>query len=174
MRHLKSGRKLGMSPTHRKAMFRNMVTSLMLHGRIRTTESRAKELRRIADKLITLGKRVPPSELSSLQGDELVAARAQRVHAIRQARRWVNDRDALDKIFNEYAERFEGRAGGYTRLAKLGFRPGDNAPMNIVELVPSAPASDDDEPVEDEAPVVETADELDEIEAIAAGAGTEE
>jgi large subunit ribosomal protein L17 len=173
MRHLKSGRKLGMNSTHRKAMFRNMVTSLMLHGRIRTTETRAKELRRIADKLITLGKRVPPSQLSALQGEELVAARARRVHAIRQARRWVNDRDALDKIFNEYAERFEGRAGGYTRLAKLGYRPGDNAPMNIVELVPNQAQADEPEQVTE--PVVEEpVDELDEIEAIAAKQGVEE
>ena len=173
MRHLKSGRKLGMNSTHRKAMFRNMVTSLMLHGRIRTTETRAKELRRIADKLITLGKRVPPSQLAALQGEELVAARARRVHAIRQARRWVNDRDALDKIFNEYAERFEGRAGGYTRLAKLGYRPGDNAPMNIVELVTAEVQADEPEQVAE--PVVEeSADELDEIEELAAKAEGEE
>jgi large subunit ribosomal protein L17 len=165
MRHLKSGRKLGMNQSHRKAMFRNMVTSLMIHGRIRTTETRAKELRRIADKVITLGKRVPPSELAKLDGEELAAARARRVHAIRQARRWVNDRDALDKIFNEYAERYEGRQGGYTRLAKIGFRTGDNAPMNLVELVPAA----NDEAVEE--PVV--SDELDEIEAIAEEAGEE-
>jgi large subunit ribosomal protein L17 len=169
MRHLKSGRKLGMNSTHRKAMFRNMVTSLMLHGRIRTTETRAKELRRIADKLITLGKRVPPSQLAALQGDELAAARAQRVHAIRQARRWVNDRDALDKIFNEYAERFEGRQGGYTRLAKLGFRTGDNAPMNIVELVSDSVDVEESEP-EIEPVVEKSADELDEVEALAAEA----
>ncbi len=185
MRHLKSGRKLGMNSTHRKAMFRNMVTSLMIHGRIRTTETRAKELRRIADKLITLGKRVPPSRLASLQGDDLVTARAQRVHAIRQVRRWVNDRDAIDKIFNEYAERFEAREGGYTRLAKLGYRPGDNAPMNIVELIPAASSVDDqDVELEQETPKVEAepeaevvpaaADELDEIEALAAQAEGEE
>jgi len=181
MRHLKSGRKLGMNSTHRKAMFRNMVTSLMIHGRIRTTEPRAKELRRIADKLITLGKRVPPGDLARLEGDELAAARARRVHAIRQARRWVNDRDALDKIFNEYAERFESRAGGYTRLAKLGFRPGDNAPMNIVELIPSADEVVEQEPVEavpvqeDEPAAVEKAsDELDEVEALAAKAEDDE
>lgn len=173
MRHLKSGRKLGMNSTHRKAMFRNMVTSLMLHGRIRTTETRAKELRRIADKLITLGKRVPPSELAKLEGEELAAARVRRVHAIRQARRWINDRVALDKVFNEYAERFEAREGGYTRLAKLGFRPGDNAPMNIVELVPAAGDAieqDEDEQIVSE-PAVESAatDDLDEVEAIAAG-----
>ncbi len=164
MRHLKSGRKLGMSPTHRKAMFRNMVTSLMLHGQIRTTETRAKELRRIADKLITLGKRVPPSALASLDGDDLAKARAKRVHAIRQVRRWVNDREALDKVFNEYAERFEARPGGYTRLAKLGYRTGDNAPMNVVSLMPADTA--DEAPVKDDA----GADALDEVEALASQA----
>ena len=152
MRHLKSGRKLGMSPTHRKAMFRNMVTSLMLHGQIRTTETRAKELRRIADKLITLGKRVPPSALASLDGDDLAKARAKRVHAIRQVRRWVNDREALDKVFNEYAERFEARPGGYT------------APMNVVSLMPADTA--DEAPVKDDA----GADALDEVEALASQA----
>jgi large subunit ribosomal protein L17 len=135
MRHLNARRKLGMDSTERMSMFRNMVTSLMLHGRIRTTEPRAKELRSIADRLITLGKRVPPSALLALTGDDLAQARARRVHAIRQVRRWVHDRSALEKVFNEYAERYKDRAGGYTRLSKIGFRPGDNAPMNVVELV---------------------------------------
>jgi large subunit ribosomal protein L17 len=138
MRHLKAGRKLNVSGSHRTAMFRNMVTSLMLHGRIRTTEARAKEVRRIADRVIGLGKRVPPSALESLKGDDLAAARAQRVHAIRLARKWVNDRDALDKIFNEYSERYQARAGGYTRVYKLGRRNGDNAKMSLLELVEEA------------------------------------
>jgi len=138
MRHLKSGRKLNVSSSHRIAMFRNMVTSLMLHGRIRTTEAKAKEVRRIADRVISLGKRVPPSSLESLTGDDLAAARAQRVHAIRLARRWVNDRDALDKIFNEYSERYSARPGGYTRVYKLGRRNGDNAAMSLLELVEEA------------------------------------
>jgi len=135
MRHLNARRKLGMDSTERMSMFRNMVTSLMLHGKIRTTETRAKELRRIADRLITLGKRVPPSSLLALTGDDLAQAKARRVHAIRQVRRWVHDRSALDKVFNEYAERYKDREGGYTRLSKIGSRPGDNAPMNVVELV---------------------------------------
>jgi large subunit ribosomal protein L17 len=138
MRHLKSGRKLNVSSKHRIAMFRNMVTSLMLHGRIRTTEARAKEVRRIADRVISLGKRIPPSSLESLTGDDLAVARAQRVHAIRLARRWVNDRDALEKIFNEYSERYQARSGGYTRVYKIGRRNGDNAPMNLLELVEEA------------------------------------
>lgn len=135
MRHLKANRKLGRNSTHREAMFRNMVTSLMLHGRIQTTEAKAKEVRRLAEKIITLGKRFPPSSLEGLSGADLKKAQADRVHAIRQARKTVNDRTALDKVFNEYSELFKGRPGGYTRIYKLGFRAGDNAAMNIIELV---------------------------------------
>lgn len=136
MRHRKSGRKLGMNQTARKAMFRNMVTSLMLHGSIRTTESRAKELRRFADKVITIAKRAPG--LAAVEGmtDAAAAeARASRVHAIRRARRWVNNDVALHRVFDEYVERFAERSGGYTRVVKAGFRPGDNAPMAIIEVV---------------------------------------
>ena len=81
MRHRKSGRRLGRNSAHRKAMYRNMVTSLMVHGRIKTTEAKAKELRRIADRVITMGKRVPPSSLESLSGEELKAAQARRLAA---------------------------------------------------------------------------------------------
>jgi large subunit ribosomal protein L17 len=135
MRHRKSGRKLGRTSSHRKAMYRNMVTSLMLHGRIKTTEAKAKELRKVADRIITLGKRVPLSSMDGLEGQELADAKAQRVHAIRLARRYIVDRDALDMVFGEYAERFKERPGGYTRIYKLGFRSGDNAPMTLIELV---------------------------------------
>ena len=135
MRHLKSGRKLGRTSSHRKAMYRNMVTSLMVHGQIRTTEAKAKELRSVADKIITLGKRVTPSSLEGLEGEELSVAKASRLHAIRQAARWINDKDALNRVFNEYSERFKERPGGYTRVVKAGFRAGDNAPMSIIELV---------------------------------------
>lgn len=135
MRHLKSGRKFSIASDHRKAMFRNMVTSLMLHGRVRTTDQKAKELRKIADRIITLSKRVPPSQLAGLQGDQLKKAQADRVHAIRQARLWITDRDVLTKVFTEYAERFERRPGGYTRILKLGRRPGDQAEMSLIELV---------------------------------------
>ena len=92
MRHRKSGRRLGRNSAHRKAMYRNMVTSLMVHGRIKTTEAKAKELRRIADRVITMGKRVPPSTLENLSGEELKAAQARRLHFIRRARRWVKIR----------------------------------------------------------------------------------
>ncbi len=137
MRHLKKGRKLGRNSSHRKAMFRNMVTSLVMEEQIRTTEAKAKELRSIAEKVITLGRRVPPSSLEGLEGQALADAKAARVHAIRQARKWVTDRGALDRIFNEYAERYKDRPGGYLRLVKVGHRTGDNAPMNVVSMIPA-------------------------------------
>jgi large subunit ribosomal protein L17 len=146
MRHRKSGRKLGMDSSARKAMFRNMVTSLMLHGSVRTTEARAKELRRFADKVITMAKRVPTkAAVEALEGDAALAARAARVHAIRHAKRWVGDVQALDRVFGEYTDRFAQRTGGYTRVVKAGFRPGDNAPMAIIELVGSSGSADTSE-----------------------------
>jgi len=116
-------------------MYRNMVTSLMLHGRIRTTQAKAKELRKVADRIITLGKRVPPSSLDGLEGDALTKAKAARLAAIRRARRWVNNPEALNKVFSDYSERFKERPGGYTRVLRAGYRVGDNAPMAVVELV---------------------------------------
>lgn len=138
MRHRKAGRKFGMDSTARKAMFRNMVTSLLVHGQIRTTEERAKELRRFAERVITLGKNAPA--LDGLEGDALNTARARRVHAIRRARLWVNDDEAMDKLFGEYAERFASRPGGYTRVIKADYRAGDNASMAVVQLVEAMPA----------------------------------
>ena len=135
MRHRTAGRRLGRNSAHRKAMYRNMVTSLMVHGQIQTTEAKAKELRRIADKVITMGKRVPPSTMEGLSGEALKAAQARRVHFIRRARRWVNNPEALERLFGEYAERYKLRPGGYTRIRKVGFRSGDQAPMALIELV---------------------------------------
>jgi large subunit ribosomal protein L17 len=135
MRHRKSGRRLGRTSSHRKAMYRNMVTSLLVHGRIKTTDSKAKELRRIADRVINLGSKVPLSALEGLSGVELEAAKARRLHYIRRARRWVNNREALERLFGEYAEKYTTRPGGYTRILKVGRRPGDNAPMALIELV---------------------------------------
>jgi len=135
MRHRKSGRKLGRNSSHRKAMYRNMVTSLFVHGRIKTTEAKAKELRKIADRVITMGKKGPTSSLEGLEGDALKAANARRLHYIRRARRWVNNPSALERLFGEYADRFQSRPGGYTRILKVGHRPGDNAPMALIELV---------------------------------------
>lgn len=142
MRHRKAGRRLGRNSAHRKAMYRNMVTSLMVHGQIQTTEAKAKELRRIADKVITMGKRVPPSTIEGLSGEALKAAQARRVHFIRRARRWVNNPEALERLFGEYAERYKLRPGGYTRIRKVGYRSGDQAPMALIELVGDYDPSD--------------------------------
>jgi large subunit ribosomal protein L17 len=136
MRHRKAGRKLNMDASARKAMFRNMVTSLLVHEQIKTTEARAKELRKYAERVITLGKRAPSaSDLEGLKGSELQEAQAARVHAIRRVRLWVNNADAIKRVFGEYAERFSARPGGYTRVIKAGRRAGDNAHMAIIELV---------------------------------------
>lgn len=163
MRHRKAGRRLGRNSAHRKAMYRNMVTSLMVHGQIKTTEAKAKELRRIADKVITMGKRVPPSTLDGLKGDALEAARARRLHFIRRARRWVNNPEALERLFGEYAERYKQRPGGYTRIMKAGFRPGDDAPMAYIELVgdfdPAASKAKSAAPASEGSAAVETAAE---------------
>ena len=116
MRHRKAGLKLNRNSSHRKAMFRNMVTSLFKHERIRTTGAKAKELRRWADHLITLAKR----------GD---------LHARRQALSIVREKDVVHKLFEQATERFGTVSGGYTRVVKLGRRPGDAAPMSLIELV---------------------------------------
>ena len=140
MRHRKAGRKFNMDSSARKAMFRNMVTSLLLHGQIRTTTERAKELRGYADRLITLGKRAPSAaDIDSMSGDDANTAKAARVHAIRRARLWVNNDEAMAKLFGEYSERFASRPGGYTRVVKAGVRPGDNANMAIIQLVEAMP-----------------------------------
>ena len=120
MRHRKAGRKLSRSASHRKAMFNNMVTSLIHNERVQTTDAKARELRRFAEKIITLGKR----------GD---------LHARRLAARTIRDKDALHTLFTELGPRYESRPGGYTRLIKLGFRKGDDAPVTMVELVDSSP-----------------------------------
>mgnify|MGYP001227070881 CR=1 FL=1 len=116
MRHNKTGRRLGRNTPHRNAMMRNMVTSLIQHERITTTDTRAKELRKIADKMITLGKR----------GD---------LHARRQALQVIQDKQVVAKLFERVAPRYADRPGGYTRIIKVANRPGDNAPMAVIELV---------------------------------------
>ncbi|NOY25872.1 MAG: 50S ribosomal protein L17 [Oligoflexia bacterium] len=150
MRHLKSGRKLGRNSSHRKAMYRNMVTSLMVHGRVRTTEAKAKELRRFAEKVITLGKRGITGPVEGLSADDLAKAKARRLHNIRRARYWVHDGAALSRVFGEYAERFQDRPGGYTRIYKVGFRAGDNAPMAVIELVGELAPVSEEGPAADE------------------------
>ena len=135
MRHLKSGRKLGRNSSHRKAMFRNMSTSLLEHGQIITTLAKAKELRRHVEPLITLAKPFAPSLLEQLDGDAAAKAKIDRLNAIRRVRRVVNNKVAMERLFGEYAELFKERPGGYTRVVKAGYREGDNAPMAVIALV---------------------------------------
>ncbi|MEZ5063381.1 MAG: 50S ribosomal protein L17 [bacterium] len=118
MRHRKKTLHLGRTASHRKAMFKNMVTSLLREERVETTVVKAKECRRVAERLITFAKR----------GD---------LHARRQVQRVVKDNDVLKKLFDELGPRYKERPGGYTRILKTGFRNGDNAPMSILELVES-------------------------------------
>ena len=135
MRHLKSGRKLGRNSSHRKAMFRNMSTSLLEHGQITTTLAKAKELRRHVEPLITLAKPFAPSLMEQLDGDAAAKAKIDRLNAIRRVRRVVNNKVAMQRLFDEYAELFKERPGGYTRVVKAGYRDGDNAPMAVIALV---------------------------------------
>ena len=116
MRHRKSGRQLGRNSSHRKAMFRNMAASLINHETIRTTLPKAKELRRVVEPLITMAK---------LDG---VARR-------RLAFDRLRDKKSVGKLFNELGPRFKDRPGGYLRILKIGFRPGDSAPMALVQLL---------------------------------------
>lgn len=118
MRHLKKGRKLNRSPSHRLAMLRNMATSLLRHDRITTTDAKAKELRRWADWLITLGK----------DGG---------LHARRRALSFVQDKAVVARLFSELGPRFQERNGGYTRIVKIGRRRGDAAPLSVIELIPA-------------------------------------
>jgi len=118
MRHQRAGRKLNRTTSHRLMMFRNMVTSLFEHERLETTDARAKELRKLADNLVTLGKR------GSL-------------HARRQALSIINNKKVVHKLFNEIAPRFAGRSGGYTHIYKTRTRPGDGATLSIIELIPT-------------------------------------
>ena len=120
MRHRMSGRKLNRTSSHRKAMFCNMAVSLLIHEQITTTLPKAKEMRRVADRMITLGKRGG-------------------LHARRQALSYLADKGAVGKLFGALAERYKDRPGGYTRVLKTGFRYGDSAPMAIIELVDRDP-----------------------------------
>lgn len=123
-------------------MFRNMVTSLLQEEKIQTTSAKAKELRRVAEKLITLGKRNALSVVDAAGDDELRQRRvAARVAAVRHAGKTVRNREMLQKLFGELAERYVDRPGGYTRIIKLGRRAGDNAELSIIELMPANSAA---------------------------------
>ena len=131
MRHGKSGRKLNRTASHRKAMFANMAAALIKHEQIVTTLPKAKEMRPIIEKLITLGKR----------GD---------LHARRQAVSQIQDKEQVKKLFDVLGERYKERTGGYARVMKVGFRYGDSAPMAVLELVDR----DESEKGKDSGPVI--------------------
>ena len=120
MRHHRSGKKLGRDAAHRKALYSNLAGALIEHGRIRTTEAKAKAVRPIAEQLITLGRR----------GD---------VHARRQALAYLRSQDVVHKLFSDVGPRFADRPGGYSRIVKIGPRPGDAAPIAYLELVDHQP-----------------------------------
>ena len=124
MRHRKSGRKLGRSTSHQRAMFRNLSASLLRHEALKTTVPKAKELRRVVEPLITLAKQ------DSVANRRLAFSR-------------LRDRKTVTKLFTELGPRFRARPGGYTRILKCGFRNGDRAPMAFVELV-DRPRGDED------------------------------
>lgn len=116
MRHRRAGRKLGRTSAHREALLRNLTSSLLLYEKIITTEAKAKELRRVAERMITLAKR-------------------QGLHARRQAATVVQDERALQKLFDRLGARYRDRSGGYTRITKLEYRAGDGAPLAAIELI---------------------------------------
>jgi large subunit ribosomal protein L17 len=138
MRHQKAGRKFGRKSGPRHALFSNMVASLIEHERIRTTEAKAKELRRIAERTISWA-----TSVGNLIDNEKADAddKARVVHAMRMARRVLRHKEALDKLFHEIGPRMAGRPGGYTRILKLQNRRGDAAPMSLIELVDRAEAA---------------------------------
>ena len=117
MRHRRAGRRLGRTSSHRKAMMRNLVTSLLEHEKIITTDAKAKELRGVADRMITLGKRGT-------------------LHARRQALSFIRNSLITKKVFEELSPRYGERMGGYTRVIKVGTRDGDNALLSVIELMP--------------------------------------
>ena len=156
MRHLKAGRKFGRNTSHRRAMFRNLAANLVLHERIETTDAKAKELRRIAERLITKATRLGDDltkDTSTLSDAERQQVLARRVHAQRIVARFLprfvakqteegelEEIDLIYKLFHDIAPRYmervkAGKGGGYTRIIKKGSRRGDNAPMSIIELV---------------------------------------
>jgi large subunit ribosomal protein L17 len=124
VRHRRKGRKLGRDASHRKALYANMCGALFEHGRIQTTEAKAKELRPIAEKLITLARKDPLN-----------------VAAQRQAVGFLRSKDSVHNLFHTVGPRFTERPGGYTRIVKLGPRLGDAAPMAYIELVDHEPAA---------------------------------
>ncbi|MXW25808.1 MAG: 50S ribosomal protein L17 [Dehalococcoidia bacterium] len=148
MRHRKAGRHLGRDSAHRKALYRNLVTDLLRYERITTTDAKAREIRPIAEKMITLGRR----------GD---------LHARRQALRYIYDRYVVEKLFDDIAPRMADRPGGYLRITRLEPRKGDGASMAVIETVDYQEALDlAEEPPADEAEAAPALDAADETEAV--------
>jgi large subunit ribosomal protein L17 len=158
MRHLNAGRKFGRNSSHRRAMFRNLAANLVLHERIETTDEKAKELRRVAERLITKAIRlgaVAHTPNADLAPDD----RAKRLHAQRVVGAFLprfgtrivdgapKKVDLVEKIFLDLAKRFQTRPGGYTRIVKLGMRRGDGASMSIIEFVGDTKSVAGEEPV---------------------------
>src|SRR5690606_29887437 len=163
MRHRKSGRKFGRNTSHRRAMFRNLAGNLVLHERIETTDAKAKELRRVAERLVTRALRLGDDltvDLNAIKDEaERRDAEARRTHAQRQVAAFlpkrlsrtlpdgsIEDVDIVQKLFRDIAPRYLDRVkanqgGGYTRILKLGPRRGDNAPMSLIEFVGFEPAA---------------------------------
>ena len=147
MRHRRAGVHLSRPTAHRKALFSNLVAALLTNERIQTTDAKAKETRRLAERTITWARRV--GDILSKKVDRRTPDESARVvHAVRMARRVLRDRVAVTKLFDDIAPRYAARRGGYTRIVKIGQRPGDAAPMSLLELIPddapkSAPKSAD-------------------------------
>lgn len=146
MRHSKSGRQFGRNSSHRRAMLRALTANLIAHERIETTDAKAKELRRVAERVITKARRL--GEVAFTPADQLsLADRARRHAAQKEVAKFLqrftvvdkgsetNKVDLVEKVFVELAKRYRNRAGGYTRIIKVGNRRGDNAPISIIELV---------------------------------------
>ncbi|OQB18852.1 MAG: 50S ribosomal protein L17 [Deltaproteobacteria bacterium ADurb.Bin207] len=168
MRHLKAGRKFGRNPSSRRAMLRNLTANLITHERIETTDAKAKELRRVAERLIT--KAIRLGDVAYNKPGETPDRRqiARRLHVARQIRAFIprygmvaNEEgamqriDLVEKVLIDLAKRFQGRPGGYTRIIKLGPRRGDNAPMSLIEFVTEGETTATSEPAAEPA-VAET------------------
>lgn len=153
MRHRKSGRQFSRNTSHRRAMLRALTANLIAHERIETTDAKAKELRRVAERVITRARRL--GDVAFTPNDQLsVADRARRLAAQQQVGKFLQrfavvteseeaskKVDLIEKVFVDLAKRFKDRPGGYTRIIKVGNRRGDNAPMSIIELVDPAEAA---------------------------------
>ena len=148
MRHRLAGVRLSRTSAHRKALFSNLIAALFYNERIRTTDAKAKETRRLAERTITWARRVG-DVLGKKPERRSLDESARVVHAVRMARRVVRDRGAVLKLFDELAPRYLGRQGGYTRIIKLPQRPGDAAPMSMLELIPDEGAAAKPAPKDD-------------------------